>query len=59
MMPGRQPRRVQRKPRLSRERSTKRFAAGQHRCAFRPETDRFAELFEMLRLHVLCLRDMP
>src|SRR5215218_7549886 len=51
MVPRWQPRRVQREPRLSRQRSTKRLPASQHRRSLRPQTQRFTKLLEVLRLH--------
>src|SRR6185503_11749289 len=50
-MPRGQARCVQRKSRLSCERSTKCFSTGEHCCLFRSQADRFAQLFEMLCVH--------
>src|SRR5689334_13213305 len=52
MLPRRQPRRVQREPRLSRQGTTKCLATSQHRRALRPEADRLTKLLEVLRLHL-------
>src|SRR6185369_6262388 len=51
MVPCRQPRRVQREPRLTRERATKRLACCQHCCAFGPQAERLTKLLEVSRLH--------
>src|SRR5690349_7449844 len=46
MLPRRQPRRIQREPRLSRQGTTKCLATSQHRRALRPEADRLTKLLE-------------
>ena len=53
MMPGWQSRRVKCEACLACERATERFAPGEHRCPFSPETDGFAEFFEMFRAQLL------
>src|SRR5690349_7449842 len=58
MLPRRQPRRIQRVRRLSRQGTTKCLATSQHRRALRPEADRLTKLLEVLRLHLLPFEEL-